>query len=156
VLEIEKNLLKQYADPSLVEPPAELMQRGGAYYSTVATQLLNAHYNDLGETHVVNTAHGGAVPGWPADWVLEMPCRVDRNGIHPLPAEPLPQVCYGLLAQVKSYELLTVEAAMHGDRKAAHEALLANPLGPKADRIQAVLDDMLETNRPYLPQFWKD
>jgi 6-phospho-beta-glucosidase len=156
VLEIEKGLLKQYADPSLVEPPAELMQRGGAYYSTVATQLLNAHYNDLGETHVVNTAHAGKVAGWPADWVLEMPCRVDRNGIHPLPAEPLPQVCFGLLAQVKSYELLTVEAAVHGDRKSAYEALLANPLGPKADRIQAVLDDMLETNRPYLPQFWKD
>ena len=96
------------------------------------------------------------MPGWPADWVLEMPCRVDRNGIHPLPAEPLPTVCFGLLAQVKSYELLTVEAAVQGDRKAAHAALLAHPLGPKADRIQAVLDDMLETNRMYLPQFWKD
>ncbi len=156
VIEIEKDLLKQYAEPSLVEPPAELMLRGGAYYSTVATQLLNAHYNDLGEIHVVNTAHAGAVPGWPADWVLEMPCRVDRSGIHPLPATPLPIVCYGLLAQVKSYELLTVEAAVHGDRKAAYEALLANPLGPKADRVQAVLDDMLETNQPYLPQFWKD
>jgi 6-phospho-beta-glucosidase len=156
VIEIEKGLLKQYTEPSLVEPPAELMLRGGAYYSTVATQLLNAHYNNLGETHVVNTAHTGAVPGWPADWVLEMPCRVEQSGIHPLPAAPLPSVCYGLLAQVKSYELLTVEAAVHGDRKAAYEALLANPLGPKADRIQAVLDDMLETNQPYLPQFWKD
>jgi 6-phospho-beta-glucosidase len=156
VIEIEKDLLKQYADPSLMEPPPELMLRGGAYYSTVATQLLNAHYNDLGETHIVNTTHAEAVAGWPADWVLEMPCRVDRSGIHPLPAEPLPMVCYGLLAQVKSYELLAVEAAVHGDRKAAFQALLAHPLGPKADRIQAVLDDMLETNRAYLPQFWKD
>ena len=42
--------------PGLTEPPADLMKRGGAYYSTVATQLLNAHYNDLGETHVVNVA----------------------------------------------------------------------------------------------------
>ncbi len=156
VIEIEKGLLRQYADPGLVEPPADLMLRGGAYYSTVATQLLNAHYNDLGETHVVNTQHSGAVPGWPADWVLEMPCRVDRAGIHPLPAEPLPAVCFGLLAQVKCYELLAVEAAVHGDRKAAYEALLAHPLGPKADRVQAVMDDMLETNREYLPQFWKD
>jgi len=153
---IEKGLLRQYADPSLVEPPADLMLRGGAYYSTVATQLLNAHYNDLGETHIVNTTHGGAVPGWPADWVLEMPCRVDRGGIQPLPAEPLPLVCSGLLAQVKSYELLTIEAAVHGDRQAGFQALLAHPLGPKADQVQAVLDDMLETNRMYLPQFWQD
>jgi 6-phospho-beta-glucosidase len=155
VIEIEKNLLKQYADPDLKEPPADLMLRGGAYYSTVATQLLNAHYNDMGETHVVNVRHNGAVPGWPVDWVLEMPARVDRQGIHPLPAEPLPPVCFGLLAHVKAYELLTVEAAVHGDREAAYQALLVHPLGPKADKIQAVLDDLLETNRPYLPQFFK-
>jgi 6-phospho-beta-glucosidase len=155
VIEIEKGLLEQYADPNLNEPPADLMLRGGAYYSTAATQLLNAIYNDLGEIHVVNVRHNGAVPGWPADWVLEMPCKVDRQGIHPLPAEPLPPACFGLLAHVKSYELLTVEAAVHGDRKAAYLALLANPIGPKADQAQAVLDDLLETNKPYLPQFFK-
>ena len=130
------------------------MQRGGAYYSTVATQLLNAHYNDLGEIHIANVKHDGAVSGWPADWVLELPCRVNRSGIHPLPAEPLPPVCFGLLAQVKSYELLTVEAAVHGDRDLAYQALLAHPLGPSADRAQAVLDDLLETHRAHLPQFW--
>jgi 6-phospho-beta-glucosidase len=162
VMQVEKDLLRQYADPSLSEPPADLMKRGGAYYSTVATQLINAHYNDLGETHVVNTRHAGAVAGWPEDWVLEMPCRVGRgdarnpSGIQPLKAEPLPPVCFGLLAHVKSYELLTVEAAVHGDREAAFEALLAHPLGPEANQVQAVLDDMLETHRNYLPQFWKD
>jgi len=156
VMDIEKGLLEQYADPALVEPPADLMLRGGAYYSTVATQLLNAHYNDLGETHIVNTTHHGAVKGWPEDWVLEMPSKVDRRGIHPLPAEPLPPVCFGLLAQVKSYELLTVEAAIHGDVDAAFQALLAHPLGPSSDCIQTLLDDMLATNRKYLPQFWKN
>jgi 6-phospho-beta-glucosidase len=154
VIKIEQDLLREYADPALTAPPADLMLRGGAYYSTVATQLLNAHYNDLGETHIVNTTHAGAIQGWPENWVLEMPCKVDKSGIHPLAAEPLPQVCFGLLAQVKSYELLTVEAAVHGDRKAAYQALLAHPLGPKADQVQAVLDDMLETNRVYLPRFW--
>jgi alpha-galactosidase/6-phospho-beta-glucosidase family protein len=32
--------------------------------------------------------------------------------------------------------------------------LLAHPLGPSAQDVQSVLDDMLETNRIYLPQFW--
>jgi len=160
VIEIEKDLLRQYADPALSEPPADLMKRGGAYYSTLATQLIDSHYNNLGQEHVVNTRHNGAVPGWPADWVLELPCRVSApsparpSGIEPLPAEPLPPVCFGLLAQVKSYELLTLEAAVHGDRNAAYQALIANPLGPKAGQAQAVLEDMLETNRSYLPQFW--
>jgi 6-phospho-beta-glucosidase len=155
VIEIEKVLLSEYADPNLKEPPAKLMERGGAYYSTVATQLLNAHYNDLGETHVVNIKNGGAVKEWPSEWVLEMPATVNRSGIRPQPTEPLPPVCFGLIAQVKSYELLTVEAAVHGDRDAAYQALLAHPLGPKADKIQTVLDDMLETHRDHLPQFWK-
>jgi 6-phospho-beta-glucosidase len=153
VMEIEAGLLADYANPNQKDPPADLMLRGGAYYSTLATRLLNAHYNDLGETHIVNVAHRGAVPGWPEDWVLELPCRVDRQGIHPLPAEPLPPVCFGLLSQVKMYELLTVEAAVHGDRQAAYQALLAHPLGPPADQVQSVLDDLLETNKVYLPQF---
>jgi 6-phospho-beta-glucosidase len=155
VIEVEKDLLKQYADPNLNEPPADLMKRGGAWYSTVATQLLTAHYNDAGETHIVNIRNGGAVKEWNADWVLEMPALVKRSGITPIPTEPLPAGQFGLIAAVKAYELLTVEAAVHGDRDAAYEALLAHPIGPKADKAQAVLDDMLETHREHLPQFWK-
>lgn len=153
VMEIEKGLFAQYAEPDRSTPPEGLMQRGGAYYSTVATQLLNAHYNDLGETHIVNTPHRGAVEVWPADWVLEIPCKVNKSGITPLPAKPLPMACFGLVTQIKAYELLTVEAAVHGDRKAAYEALLVHPLGPTADRVQAVLNDLLATHRSYLPQF---
>ena len=155
VIEIEKELLRQYADPALIAPPAELMLRGGAFYSTLATQLINSHYNNLGLVEIVNVRNNSAVKEWPADWVLEMPCKIDRDGIHPLPAEPLPPACFGLVTQVKMYELLTVEAAVHGDWNAAYQALLVHPLGPKADKVQEVLEDMLETNRQYLPQFWK-
>jgi 6-phospho-beta-glucosidase len=153
VMEIEAGLLRQYAEPDRTEPPPDLMKRGGAYYSTVATQLLNAHYNNLDESHPVNVPHAGAVPGWPADWVLELPCRVDAAGMHPIAAEPLPPGCFGLLTLVKTYELLTVEAAVHGDRRAAYQALLAHPLGPPADRVTAVLEDLLKTHRAHLPQF---
>jgi 6-phospho-beta-glucosidase len=155
VIEIEKDLLRDYADPTLTEPPANLMKRGGAYYSTLATQVIDSIHNDLGRVEVVNVRNNGAVKEWPADWVLEMPCAIDKKGIHPLPAAPLPPACFGLIAHVKAYELLTVEAAVHGDRNAAYQALLANPIGPKADKVQAVLDDMLTTHQAYLPQFFK-
>ncbi len=154
VIEIEKDLLHEYADPLLKTPPEDLMLRGGAYYSTVATQLLNAIHNDLAETHVVNTVNNGAVKGWPDDWVLELPARVSRMGIQALPAEPLPPACFGLLAAVKSYELLTADAAVTGDRQKAYLALLAHPLGPRANMVTGVLDDLLNTNRKYLPLFF--
>jgi 6-phospho-beta-glucosidase len=153
VMEIETDLLKQYSEPDRSQPPDDLMKRGGAHYSTVATQILDAHYNDLDETHIVNVPHNGAVAGYPRDWVLEMPCRVNSSGIKPIPIDPLPMACYGLLAQVKSYELLTVEAAVHEDRDAAYQALLAHPLGPSVDKVETVLEDMLETNRDYLHPF---
>lgn len=153
VMEIEKDLLREYADPGLSEPPPDLMKRGGAFYSTLATQLINSHYNDLGQIHVVNVRNHGAVQEWPADWVLELPARVDKQGIHPLPTDPLPAACFGLISQIKMFELLTVEAAVHGDRNAAYQALLTHPLGPGADQVEAVLSDMLETNRQWLPQF---
>ena len=155
VMAIEKDLLREYADPKLTEPPADLMKRGGAYYSTVATQLLNAHYNDLGETHVVNTVQGGAVKGWPKDWVLEIPCKIDRLGAHPIPTEPLPDVCYGLIAQVKSYEILTARAAVSGDRNILYQALLAHPLGPEMADVEKVMEDLLNTHQKYLPNFFK-
>ncbi len=154
VMKIEDGLLAEYGEPDRTEPPEGLMNRGGAYYSTVATQLLNAHYNDLNEFHVVNVPHRGAIAGWPQDWVLELPCRVGKDGIVPVAAPPLPPVVFGLLSQVKMYELLTVQAAVTGDREAAYQALLANPLGPSTDKAEAVLEDMLTVNKPYLPQFW--
>lgn len=154
VMAIEEELFAQYAEPDRTEPPEGLMQRGGAYYSTVATQLLNAHYNDLNEVHVVNVANRGAVAEWPSDWVLELPALVGRNGIKPIRTRPLPPAVFGLMQQVKMYELLTVEAAVHGDRNAAYQAMLAHPLGPTADKVIEVLDDLLNTHRAYLPQFF--
>lgn len=153
VMEIEKGLFAQYAEPDRNQPPEGLMQRGGAYYSTVACQLLNAHYNDLNETHVVNVRHGGAAAGYPQDWVMELPCKVTKSGITPIPTRALPEACNGLIAQVKAYELLTVQAAVYGDREAAYQAMLAHPLGPSADKIEAVLDDLISTHRAHLPQF---
>jgi 6-phospho-beta-glucosidase len=155
VMRVESDLLAQYAEADRTEPPRDLMKRGGAHYSTVATQFLSAHHNDLGERHIVNVPHRGAVESWPDDWVLELPCSVDRTGVNPIPTRPLPPVCFGLLAQVKSYEILTVQAAVAGDRYAAYQALLAHPLGPDVDRIQAVLEDLLETHRSYLPRFFR-
>jgi 6-phospho-beta-glucosidase len=153
VLEIEEELLKSYQEKFRTEIPEHLMARGGAYYSTVATQLITSHYNNLGDTHVVNVQHNGAVPSWNKDWVLELPCKITSGGIIPLPADPLPPVCESLISVVKAYEIMTVEAAVKHSRSAAYEALLIHPLGPPADNIKAVLDDMLAVNKHYLQEF---
>ena len=153
VLKIEADLLARYADPNLTALPEELMLRGGAYYSTAASQLILSLHSNAGDVHIINTRHCGAVPGWPADWVCELPCRVDAGGLHPLPARPLPILAEGLLQAVKAYELLAAEAAVTGDRNAARAALVAHPLGPGGDRALALWEDLLRVNAQHLPQF---
>jgi 6-phospho-beta-glucosidase len=59
-----------------------------------------------------------------------------------------------LLEQVKQYELLTVEAAVHGDRAAAFRALVVHPLGPTEQNAAHVLEDMLSTHERFLPRFF--
>ncbi|MEZ4516153.1 MAG: hypothetical protein R3C44_04695 [Chloroflexota bacterium] len=70
--------------------------------------------------------------------MLELPALVGRSGIRLIPAEPLPPVVFGLMQQVKMYELPTVEVAVHGDRNAAYQALLVHPLGPLVDKVEDV------------------
>jgi len=153
VMEIEQQLLARYADPDLTSLPPELLERGGAYYSTAAVNLMLALQREQSEVHIVNTRVGDAVPGWPADWVAELPCRVSAAGLHPLPARPLPPLADGLVRMVKAYELLTAEAAVTGSVEAALQALVAHPLGPGADRAPAFWDDLLLTHAQYLPAF---
>jgi 6-phospho-beta-glucosidase len=152
-MQIEQQLLAQYANPDLTSLPPELLERGGAYYSTAAVNLMLALMRAESEVHVVNTRVRDAVPGWPADWVAELPCRVSTAGVYPLPARPLPPLADGLVRTVKSYELLTAEAAVTGSIEAAHQALVAHPLGPGADRVPAFWDDLLLTHAQYLPAF---
>jgi 6-phospho-beta-glucosidase len=153
VMEIEEQLLARYTDPSLTALPPELMERGGAYYSTAAVNLMLALQRPESEVHIVNTRVRDAVPGWPADWVGELPCRVSAAGVHPLPARPLPPLADGLLRAVKAYELLVAEAAVTGSRAVALQALVAHPLGPGADLAPALWEDLLLTHAPYLPAF---
>lgn len=153
VMEIEQQLLARYADPDLIDLPPELMERGGAYYSTAAVNLMLALQRKQSEVHIVNTRVRDAVPGWPADWVAELPCRVSAAGVSPLPARPLPPLADGLVRMVKAYELLTAEAAVTGSVEAALQALVAHPLGPGADRAPAFWEDLLLTHAQYLPAF---
>jgi 6-phospho-beta-glucosidase len=50
--------------------------------------------------------------------------------------------------------MLTAKAAVTGDRGILYEAMLAHPLGPGMNQIKQVMDDLLQTHKTWLPQFW--
>jgi 6-phospho-beta-glucosidase len=154
VMQIERDLLEMYRDPALDVKPKLLEQRGGAFYSEAAAMLVESLHTDRGDVQVVNVRNDGAIPNLAADAVVEVACRIDGRGAQPLPVEPLAPEMLGLVEQVKSYERLTVAAAVSGDRDLALKALLANPLSADYRVAAPMLEELLEANREYLPAFF--
>jgi 6-phospho-beta-glucosidase len=128
VAEIEQGLLDLYRDPSVDTKPELLEQRGGAFYSEAATQLLAALFSDSGETLIVDTRNGDTLGGLAADDVVELPARVDASGATPLAQRPLAPELLGLVQHVAAYERIAAQAARSGDNELARMALMTNPL----------------------------
>jgi 6-phospho-beta-glucosidase len=156
VIDIEARLLELYRDQALAEKPALLEDRGGAYYSEAAAQLIASLHDGAGDVQVVDIRNDGALPDLPADVVVEIPARIDRDGAHPLPLAPLAPEMRGLVEEVKAFETLAVDAARSGDRRTALRALLANPLVRGRANPSDLLDALLEANRKHLPRFFPD
>jgi 6-phospho-beta-glucosidase len=154
VMAIEQGLLEMYRDPALTEKPKLLEKRGGAFYSEAAAQLIASLHDGAGDDQVVDIRNDGAIPDLPADAVVEIPARIDRDGAHPGRFSALPPEMLGLVQQVKAYERLTVKAAIDGDRDAALKALLANPLVGRYSVATRLLEALLEANRKHLPRFF--
>jgi 6-phospho-beta-glucosidase len=153
VIDIEARLLEMYQDQGLAEKPALLADRGGAYYSEAAAQLIASLYDGAGDIQVVDVRNDGALPDLPDHAVVEIPARIDREGAHALALEPLAPEMRGLVQAAKAYEELTVEAACSGDRRTALRALMANPLVGQWSIAEPLLAALLEANRAHLPRF---
>ena len=69
-------------------------------------------------------------------------------GSGPLP-EPIAAMCRTQIAVIDRL----VEAAVHGDRDVALQALLLDPVVNGISQAEAILDELLEVHKDYLPQF---
>jgi 6-phospho-beta-glucosidase len=153
VADIERVLLEQYRDPRVNSKPALLAERGGAFYSEAALQLVTSLATDTGDVQVVDVRNAGTLPELPADTVIEVPCRVGRHGATPTDTRALEPEQRGLVANVAAYEQLTADAAVTGNRETAFRALLAHPLIAQSALAEQLLDDLLAANIAHLPQF---
>ena len=150
VMTIEAGLLEQYADPTLTEKPADLMKRGGAYYSDSAAELMADIATDAQTIHIVNARNDGAVPGMNPDEVMELPCVISADGAKPLATSAMRPDINALVRTVKDFELLTIRAAVDADEDSAIRALITNPLGPDLSVAPSVWKRLKEEHRGLL------
>ncbi|MFP4501368.1 MAG: 6-phospho-beta-glucosidase [Candidatus Hydrogenedentota bacterium] len=150
VVAIENTLFEQYKNPDLVEKPKELGERGGAHYSTAAFNLIEAIENDLGNQQIVCCRNDGAVPTFDENVSVEVPATIGKNGAVAIPQHTPEPPIRGLMQLIKAYESLTVAASVSGDREAAFQALITNPLMPDAKDARRMLDELLDINKEHL------
>ncbi|OJX74116.1 MULTISPECIES: 6-phospho-beta-glucosidase [unclassified Leifsonia] len=150
VQRVERELLELYADPSVDTKPEQLSQRGGAFYSEAAVDLIASLTSDRGDVQVVNLRNGGSLPFLPDDHVIEVPATVGAAGLSALPIAPLPDDIRGLVSHVAGYERLALEAAVHGGRDRVVRAMLAHPLVGQYDRAEKLTDLLIAGNRDHL------
>jgi 6-phospho-beta-glucosidase len=148
VAEIERELLAMYRDERLTEKPALLEQRGGAFYSEAATQLVGSLVADTGDVQVVDVRGGGALHGLAEDDVAELPARIRSSGPEPLPQPPLAPELLGLVQHVAAYERLAARAAVTRDRRVARMALLAHPLVREYELSGELIERLLAAEVP--------
>lgn len=153
VHEVEKDLLKQYADPKLLVKPPELMLRGGARYSEAAVNLILSLMLDRRDVQIVVTRNGYSLPDLMPDASVEVPCVVGAHGVTPLVMGHFPDSIRSLAIQAKAWESATVQAGVSGSRRDAVLAMLQNPLVPDYPTAVKLADEMIEAHKAYLPQF---
>ncbi|HHC3323214.1 TPA: 6-phospho-beta-glucosidase [Klebsiella pneumoniae] len=153
VKQLEKILFDQYRDPHLAVKPKALEGRGGQYYSEAACELMNAIYNDKRIIMHVNTRNNGAISGLPDDCAVEVSSLITASGPLPLNVAPFPEDTLRLLQLMKSFERLTIEAALTGNRHTAWRALMLNPLIVSGEKLELALDEVIAENRQWLPTF---
>lgn len=151
VMAVERDLLSQYADERVVTKPEALMQRGGAFYSEAAVELIAGLVSGDGGTQVVNVRNDGILPFLPDDHVIEVPATVSADGLAVLPVDPLPGDMTGLIGHVAGYERHALDAALHGGRDRVLRAMIAHPLVGQVERAQKLTDLLLAANAPFLP-----
>lgn len=155
VQELEKEVYDAYADRSNADKPEALSKRGGGGYSEVAMNFVNAVYNNEDTEQVVNVPNQGAIPFLPDSAVVEINCLVNKRGMSPIhkSVDKIPPMCWGLMAAVKNYEQLAVEAAVEGSVTKMKWALLAHPLVREYELVEKLVPVLLEENKEFLPQF---
>ncbi len=92
---------------------------------------------------------GGAIPNLPYDAAVEVPIAVDAGGIKPV-SVTLPTPLARMLTPQVMVQQMAVDAAMHGSKEMALQALLMDPVTNSADAAVKLLDELWEYNKAYI------
>ncbi len=142
--ELWRRTRQQREQTYMAEARAETEERhaddGEGGYQAVALALMGALSGGEPTAAIVNVVNEGTVPGLPENAVVEVPCDVDADGVHPRRVSPLTGHMLGLVQSVKAVEQLTIRAATEHSANLAWEAFATHPLVDSVDVGRRLLE----------------
>lgn len=122
-----------------------------------AARIFNAILGD-GEMFKFNgnVRNYGLIDNLSEGCCVEVPVLSSKSGLEPIHVGPLPRHLAILTSINAGIEELTVEAAINGDPRKVFHAVCMDPLTSAVlslDEIKVMVDEMLEKNCIWLPQF---
>jgi alpha-galactosidase len=100
------------------------LEEGAAEY---APQIIHSILTGTERVIHANVVNRGLIDNLPDGAVVEVPARVDRDGVHPEPVGDIPTQGAALNRTYLSVAELTIEAARTGDPDRVRQAVLADP-----------------------------
>lgn len=117
----------------------------------IIAAMLNDTPTEFPSGNFINT--GLFIPNLNPDGVVEVPILVDGKGIHPQPIAALPEGVASMCRTQMSIQKLTVLAYKERSKNLLLQALLLEPTVDDIPKAEALIDDMLELQKEYLPEF---
>ncbi|MGW1916035.1 6-phospho-beta-glucosidase [Streptomyces sp. NPDC002076] len=115
-------------------------------YEQVALALMRAIARDERTTLILNVRNRETLSVLDGDAVIEVPCRVDAHGAHPLAVAPLPDHATGLVCSVKAVEREVLAAAESGSRQTAVKAFALHPLVDSVNVARRLVEGYTEVH----------
>jgi alpha-galactosidase len=103
-----------------------------------------------------NVPNDELITNLPAGACVEVPCLVDRGGVHPCAVGALPPQLASLNRSSIAVQELVVKGHLERDREAIYQAMALDPLTAAVcslDEIWKLTDDMFAANKSWLTQF---
>lgn len=121
----------------------------------VAVEVMKAIKLGTNHVDIVNLPNEGQIANLPRHAVVETYGTVTPNGFHPVTVGELPAPLLGLTLPHCNIQLMTLEAALTGNKKLAMQALMLDPLCHKLTfaEIKQMGEELMEANKKWLPQF---
>ena len=121
----------------------------------LAPRYVHAMVTGTARIEYGNVRNDGLITNLPDGCCVEVPCRIDAGGVHPIAVGALPPQCAALNRTMANVAELTVSAALEGRRDHVYQAVLLDPNAGATltvAQVHDMVDELIEAHAELLPE----